>query len=446
MDRREFVRRSAAGAAGLASTRTASASTKPNIIIIMADDLGYGDLGCYGSEAIKTPVLDQMADEGVKLTSFYSSGPVCSPSRAGLITGRYPLRTGTHYVFFPNCNPLISMPIHLSMGLGPGMDRNEITLAQALKTAGYATCCIGKWHLGDLKSYRPHHRGFDHYMGVLYSNDMVPFPLYRNDEIIDPAPANQDLLTRKYTKEALQWIKQNKDNPFLLYLPHTFPHIPLHASERFRGSSAAGLYGDCIQEIDWSTGEILDALEKYGIAENTLVFFTSDNGPWYQGSTGEFRGRKGETFDGGMRVPAIARWPGKIPAKTTSDRMAMNIDLFTTSLAIAGKKPPQDRPIDGKNILPLLQGEDSPHKALYFYKSKSLQAVRTQNWKYRRKHTGYATTYRMVPKGPMLFDLKNDPDESYNVIDLYPEKAREMESLMKNFEKNMVKGVPAKSR
>ncbi|MFO8058504.1 MAG: sulfatase [bacterium] len=442
MDRRRFVQTTGLGAAGIAAGRRVSASRKPNIVIIMADDLGYGDLGCYGSEAIKTPVLDRMADEGAKLTSFYSSGPVCTPSRAGLITGRYPIRTGAHDVFFPDCNPLVSLPIHLSRGLGPGMSRNEITLAQALKQGGYATCCIGKWHLGDLKSYRPHHRGFDHYMGLLYSNDMVPLPLYRNDEIIDPPPANQDLLTQKYTSEALSWIKQNKDRPFFLYLPHTFPHIPLHASEEFRGTSEAGRYGDCIEEIDWSTGEIMDALERYGLSENTFVFFTSDNGPWYQGSTGRRRGRKGETFDGGMRVPAIARWPGKIPAGSVTDQMSMNFDLFTTALAVAGLNPPQDRPMDGKNIMPLLQGEDSPHKALYFYNSKDLQAVRTQNWKYRRRHAGYATNYWMVPKGPMLFDLTSDHDESYNVIDLYPDKAREMEELMKSFEKNLVKGVP----
>ncbi len=444
MDRRDFVKTAALGAAGIVASRRGLAAEKPNIVIIMADDLGYGDLGCYGSEAINTPVLDEMADQGVKLTSFYSSSPVCTPSRAGLITGRYPIRTGAHGVFFPDCNPLVSLPIHLSRGLGPGMNRNEITLAQALKTGGYATCCIGKWHLGDLKSYRPHHRGFDHYMGLLYSNDMVPLPLYRNDEIIDPAPANQNLLTQKYTSEALSWIKQNKDRPFFLYLPHTFPHIPLYASEEFRGTSAAGLYGDCIQEIDWSTGEILDALESYGLAENTFVFFTSDNGPWFQGSAGHFRGRKLETFDGGMRVPAIARWPGVIPQGKASDQMSMNIDLFTTALAVAGLEPPQDRPIDGKNILPLLQGGDSPHQALYFYNSKNLQAVRTRNWKYTTRHTGYTTGHWMLPKGPMLFNLENDHNESYNVIELYPEKAREMEQLMKSFEKNLVKGVPGK--
>jgi arylsulfatase A len=446
MDRRKFMGTAAAGAAGLVLTgarATLARGKKPNIIIIMADDLGYGDLGCYGSEGIATPNLDRIADEGARLTSFFSSGPVCSPSRAGLLTGRYPARVGVTGVYFPSRNPTTPL-IHGVTSLGPGMNTRELTLAQRLKTAGYRTCCIGKWHLGDMKQYRPNHRGFDHYMGLLYSNDMTPLPLYRNDEIIEKSPVDQNYLTRNYTKEAIQWIDENHDKPFLLYLPHTFPHIPLHASPEFRGSSSAGLYGDCVEELDWSVGEVLKALDKYGIAEDTFIFFTSDNGPWYQGSPGGFRGRKGQTFDGGMRVPGIARWPAMIPAGKTSDEMSMNIDLFATSLAIAGVEIPEDRTIDGKNILPMLRGDETPHEALFFYKGKSLQAVRADTWKYRRRHMGWGAgvEYAFISKGPMLFNLETDPNESYNVIDLYPEKARELAKLMDDWEAGFVKGVP----
>jgi arylsulfatase A len=444
MKRRDFIGTAALGAAGLAikgGRLKASSPRKPNIIIIMADDLGYGDLGCYGSEGISTPNLDRIASEGVRLTSFFSSGPVCSPSRAGLMTGRYPPRTGVTGVYFPSRNPITPI-IHAPMGLGPGMNTDEITLAQILKTSGYRTCCIGKWHLGDMKRYRPNHRGFDHYLGLHYSNDMIPLPLYRDDEIIEKSPVDQNYLTRKYTEEALRWIDENHDMPFLLYIPHTFPHRPLHASPEFRGISRAGLYGDCVEELDWSVGEVLKALDKYGIAENTFVFFTSDNGPWYQGSPGCFRGRKGETFDGGMRVPGIARWPGKIPAGIVSDEMSMNIDLFATSIAIAGAEVPRDRPIDSRNILPMLNGGETPHEAIFFYKGNKLQAVRAGRWKYRRRHMGYTTGSFIIKKGPMLFNLDTDPNESYNLIDLYPDKARELAQVMDDWEANFIKGVP----
>ncbi len=447
MNRRQFLEICAGTTATLLLSgpgALAKRLRKPNIIIIMADDLGYGDLGCYGSEAIATPSIDRLARGGVKLTSFFSSGPVCSPSRAGLLTGRYPPRTGVPYVFFPSENPLVTIPLHTYFRLPPGMDTDEITLGQAIKSAGYATGCIGKWHLGDKEKYRPHHRGFDYYFGLLYSNDMTPLKLYRNDEVVEQHPVDQNYLTRKYTEEALGFIKENRDRPFFLYLAHTFPHIPLHASPEFRGRSRGGLYGDSVEEIDWSTGQILSTLDKYGIAGETFIFFTSDNGPWFQGSPGGFRGRKSATFDGGMRVPGIARWPGVIPAGRVSDEIAMNFDLFTTALAIAGIKPPGDRPIDGKNILPMLEGEKSPHEALFFYLGRDLQAVRVGKWKYHRPHRFWAAYawYFFISQGPMLFNLETDPDESYDVIDLYPEKARELEQLMADWEANFVKGIP----
>lgn len=448
MDRRKFLEAAAGGVAGAAvAGRPArgAAENRPNIVIIMADDLGWGDLGCYGSEAINTPNLDRMAGDGVRLTSFFSSAAVCSPSRAGLVTGRYPVRTGIHSVLWPSQNPVTPL-IHGALRLPPGMNTREITMAQALKPAGYASCCVGKWHLGDMKMYRPNHRGFDHYLGLLYSNDMAPHKLYRDDEVIEQRPLNQDYLTRKYTEEAVKFMEDNRDRPFLLYFPHTFPHLPLHASPEFRGRSDAGLYGDCVEEVDWSVGEVLNTIDRLGLGHNTFVFFTSDNGPWYQGSPGPFRGRKADTFDGGMRVPGIARWPGVIPAGKVSDQMAMNFDLFATACAIAGVDAPQDRPIDGQNILPMLKGGTTPHEALYFYAGRELQAVRSGHWKYHRRHMWWGNKYVLISKGPMLFNLDDDPNESYNVMDKYLEVARDLDAMMDEWDRNLVKGVPRKGR
>jgi len=448
MKRREFLKESAVAGAGLMIARKgwsgpllSTDAKKPNIIIILCDDLGYGDIGCLGDTMIRTPNIDSLAKTGCKMTSFYSSAPVCSPSRAGLLTSRYPPRTGVTQVLFPTTGVGSIVNARLAMsGAALALPKNEITLGQAMKAGGYRTCCIGKWHLGDMKGFRPHERGFDHYLGVLFSNDMAPLNLYRNNQVIEKAPANQDLLTKKYTEEALGFIKENKDNPFLLYLAQTFPHEPLHASPDFRGKSKAGIYGDCVEEIDWSTGKILDALQSYGLLENTLVVFTSDNGPWWTGNPGYHRGRKNDSFEGGMNVPFIASWPAQIPAGTTSDEMAMNIDLFTTSLAAAGLEAPKDRAIDGNNLLPLLTGKQkqSPHDILYYYKGRDLQAARTGKWKYQLRHyVAYAPLG--LPKGPWLFNLEEDPNESYNLIDKYPEVAREFEKRIAEWNKNFRK-------
>ncbi len=445
MDRRDFMSACSGAAAGAVLGGSARAADKrPNIVIIMADDMGWGDLGCYGCESIDTPSLDQMASEGIRLTSFYSSAAVCAPSRGGLLTGRYPARIGIQGVYFPSRNPATPL-IHAIYRIGPGMSTAELTVAELLKDAGYKTCCVGKWHLGDMKKYRPHHRGFDHYMGVLYSNDMTPLPLYRNDEIIEESPVDQDFLTKKYTEEAVQWIDQNHDQPFFLYFAHTFPHIPLHASPGFRGRSEGGLYGDCVEEIDWSVGEVLSALDRHGIAEDTFVFFTSDNGPWYEGSTGELRGRKGSYMEGGRGVPGIARYPGVIPSGQVSDQMAMNIDLFTTSLALAGVSPPSDRPIDGRDIMPMLKGGDTPHEELFFYggiTGRRLRSMRTQRWKCHRRHAFWTANYFAMPHGPMLFDLELDQGESFNVISIYPEVAEELGKRMDEWDKELKKGAP----
>jgi arylsulfatase A-like enzyme len=436
MDRRDFLRTSALVSAGLlagpeARAQVAKAGGLPNLVLIIADDLGWGDLGCYGSQSIATPHLDRLAIEGARMTNFFSSASVCSPSRAGLLTGRYPPRTGITQVLFPH-NSAMDLALRL-FGVPAGLPLDEVTLADLLRRRGYATAGIGKWHLGDLPEYRPIQRGFDYSFGPLYSNDMEPFELYQGNEVVEPAPADQDLLTQKYTAEALGFIERSQPKPFFLYLPHTFPHRPLHASKEFRGSSQAGLYGDTVEEIDFSTGQILEALARHGLDQNTLILFTSDNGPWFQGSPGGYRGRKNETFDGGMRVPLLARWPGRIPPGQVTDGMAMNIDLFTTLLAAAGAPPPSDRPIDGQDLLPLLAGNSpSPHQALYFYQGSELQAIRVGNWKFHRRHR--VLVYPFGKQGPWLFDLEKDPNESYDCSLKYPEKARKLEQMMQDWE------------
>ena len=458
LDRRKFIVTGATAAAGLmvasrltrtllaratenvpASISETSLARPPNIIIILTDDLGWGDLGCYGSESIKTPNVDRIASEGVRMTEFFSSAAVCSPSRAGLLTGRYPPRTDVTRVLFPR-NSAIDLAYRAFTDMPPGLALDEITIAHALKPSGYATCCIGKWHLGDIEKYRPIHRGFDYYCGLLYSNDMHPLRLYRNDDVIEEDPANQDKLTGTYTREAVEFMRRSASKPFFLYLAHTFPHIPIHASEQFRGKSDGGLYGDAVEEIDWSTGEVLKTVEELGISENTLIFFTSDNGPWFQGSTGGMRGRKSETYDGGMAVPLLARWPGRIGAGKVIKEPAMNIDLFSTSLAAAGVSLPTDRVIDGKDLLPLLSGkaDRSPHEAIFFYKVRELQAVRCGPWKYHRRHRPMMAP--PLKQWPWLFNIEEDPFESYDASTKYPDVAKRLENLMVEWEKNFGPG------
>ncbi len=451
MHRREFIGNTAKAAFGLAALKgktAAASSKKPNIVIIMCDDLGYGDVGCYGSGLISTPNIDRLAKEGVRLTSFFSCSPLCTPSRAGLMTGRYPARTGLNSVITNSMLLPVTGLGHLYHQTPAGLPLREITMADLLSKQGYRTGCIGKWHLGDLKKHQPRNRGFDHYFGLLTSNDHPYIPLFRNEQIVEKHPVDQDYLTQKYTREAVGFIEQNRDNPFFLYFAHTFPHQPLHASPQFRGRSSAGLYGDCVEEIDWSVGQVMDALAKNGLDENTFVFFTSDNGPWYEGNPGNFRGRKSETFDGGMRVPAIARRPGVIPEGLVSDEMAMNFDLFTTALEMAGGTVPADRAIDGKNILPMLRGQaESPHQALFFYscdelfstKKGRVEAVRSGNWKYHRRHQGWAQPFYKTKRGPAIFDIQQDPQESYNLIHSHQELASQMEGMIREHEKGVGK-------
>jgi uncharacterized sulfatase len=440
---------------------------RPNIIVIKADDLGYGDLSCYGSQAIQTPHIDGLARDGVRFTDFHTCDAVCTPSRAGLLTGRYPARMMLDTPLHPGRQPLGKRAMvrlgYLAGRLGlldlatrhaaEGLHEAELTLAEALRAGRYRTGMVGKWHLGDYTRearYNPVHHGFDSYFGVPYSNDMHPFPLFRNEEVLEAEVPDQTALTGLYTKEAVEFIRAPDDGPFFLYLAHTFPHRPLFASEDFSGRSAGGLYGDVVQEIDWSVGKILEVLEESGRSEDTIVFFTSDNGPWYQGSPGPFRGRKGQAFEGGHRVPFIARGPGVGGPGTVCRALASNIDLFPTCLAAAGLASPEDRIIDGRDLSALLAGDSSvsPHEFLYLYHHGMLEGVRSGDWKFFRETSHYTWPMPVNKKLgdlanhtsgplPLLFDLSTDPGEAYNLAERYPEVAAELEAAMRRWEAEM---------
>jgi arylsulfatase A len=431
----------AAGVGAAALPKVAAAETgsrrPPNIVVIFADDLGYGDLGCYGAEQIKTPRLDAMAAEGMRFTDFYVCSPVCSPSRAGLLTGRHPVRMGIGGVFFPASRN--------------GMDTEEITMADVLGRQGYATACIGKWHLGHLPEYLPTRRGFDEYFGIPYSNDMdieergmPPIPLMRGEEVIEQ-PVDQTTLTTRYTEEAIRFIEANRERPFFLYLPHTMPHVPLYVSERFAGRSEAGLYGDVIEEMDWSTGAILDALKENGLDDNTLVIFTSDNGPWltygdHGGSSGPLRMGKGSTFDGGVRVPCIARWPGRIEPGAVERTPAWTVDFLPSFAALAGAALQKDRVYDGHDIVPLLEGSGSvPERDLIFHEGTRITAIRRGRWKYKREYN--SRIYGEPVEHPaLLFNLEEDIGETDNLIEQHPDIAAELEGRLKAFEESIAQG------
>ena len=405
-----------------------SAQRRPNIIFIYVDDMGYGDLGCYGAKAIKTPNIDRMAAEGLRLTSFYSVSPICTPSRAALMTGRYAARMGVDQMRLAN----VLFPTDKT-----GLPQSETTVARALKGRGYATACIGKWHLGRVGPHRAIDHGFDYYFGIPYSNDMTPTPIMRNDDVVEE-PAKQDTLTRRYTEEAIGFIERAKAQPFFLYLAHNMPHIPLHASERFRGKSAGGLYGDVVEELDWSVGEVLNALKRFGLDRDTIVFFSSDNGPWYQGSAGPLRGRKGWTYDGGVREPGIVRWPGNIRAGGVSDEPVATIDFFPTALALAGERKiaaGSKQPLDGKSILPFLLGQqtNSPENVYLFFDGPYLQTARAGRWKIHVARwniprytaaSGQQKNVRLVT--PELFDMNVDLGESYDVAADQPIVVRDL--------------------
>lgn len=445
----------------------------PNVIIIFADDMGYGDAGCYGSKTIKTPNLDRMAAEGVRFTDFYAAQAVCSASRAALLTGCYPNRVG------------------ISGALGPrarvGLNPDETTIAEVCKSRGYATAIYGKWHLGDAECFMPTHHGFDEYYGYPYSHDMWPMhpdlmgkemaerkkrypslPLLESDptggkvHVADEevTPEEQASITRRITEHAERFIEKNADKAFFLYVPHPMPHVPLFGPPEYVGRSEYGRYGDIIEELDWSTGRILDAVKKAGIEDCTLVVFTSDNGPWlsyglHAGTTGGLREGKGTSWEGGVREPFIARWPGRIPAGTVCREPAMTIDLLPTIAGLIGAPLPEKR-IDGLNIWPLMSGRPdakSPHEALLFYYNQNdLEAIRSGRWKLQLPHSyrtlagepgrdGKPGPYKQIRCGLELYDLEADPGEEHDVAADNPEVVNRLQTLVEKARADLGDGL-----
>lgn len=412
---------------------------RPNIIVILADDLGYGDLSCYGHPTIRTPNLDRMAAEGMRFTDFYSAAEVCTPSRASLLTGRYAVRSGMAHDRFRVLR-------NRSTGHLP---ESEITLAELLKAHGYATGMAGKWHLGVWSvdpAGHPRRHGFDSFLGLPHSNDMDPTPLapkpaghlaeqkaewwnaplYRNEQLAE-RPVDQTKLTRLYTEEAQRFIREHKKEPFFFYFAHTFPHTPLFASGAFRGSSRRGLYGDVVQELDWSVGQILETLRREKLADNTLVFFTSDNGPWLimnqqGGSAGLLRDGKGSTWEGGMREPAIAWWPGKIKPGGVNTNFTCMLDLFPTVAKLTGAEVPKDRALDGQDVSGnWLKGAPLPSRPFFYYRGTRLYAVRKDQWKLHLfTQKGYGQPKPEPHDPPLLFNLNIDPGETFNVSTNHP--------------------------
>ncbi|MBL8176341.1 MAG: sulfatase [Bryobacterales bacterium] len=429
MNRRSFLTASAA-----LPTALHAAPRKPNIILIYADDLGYGDLGCYGGN-IATPHLNRMAREGMRFTNFLSANPVCSPSRAALLTGRYPTRAGVPRVLFPQDQT--------------GLPNAEITIAQMLKPLGYKTMCVGKWHLGHLPAFLPTARGFDEYFGIPYSNDMnPPVVLHATPDKVETVEerATLETLTPRYTERALRFIQANKDAPFFLDMPHTDPHSPHAAAPRFKAKSPQGIYGDVVQELDWSVGEILAALKQHGLEKDTLVLFSSDNGPWFLGSPGHLRGRKGTTYEGGVREPFLARMPGKIPAGKVCHAVASTMDILPTLAALCGAT--MANPVDGIDIWPLLTGRqaDLDRQPLLYFDNLYVQCVR--KGKYKLHIARYNSAVYSPPPAsgrvnlplpaPELYDLSQDPDESY---DIAPENPQIVKELRAHIER-LIEGFP----
>jgi arylsulfatase len=438
------------------TTEKTSKNSQPNFVLVFIDDMGYGDIGTQGATGWTTPNLDKMAAEGMRFTNFYSAQPVCSASRAGLLTGCYPNRIGISGALFPND----------SVGINP----NETTIAEMLKQKGYATAVFGKWHLGHHKEFLPLQNGFDEYVGIPYSNDMWPLsntgeklppgnarntypdlPVMQSNDILFTIKSwkEQDTLTTLYTEKAVDFINRNAKNPFFLYVPHTMAHIPLGVSDKFRGKSEQGVYGDVMMEIDWSVGEIEKALQANGIAENTVIIFTTDNGPWlnfgnHAGSAGGLREGKTTSWEGGQRVPFIVKWPAGTPAGTICNKLGCAIDILPSFAKLAGTELPQLK-IDGTDITELWKGnlEAEPRQdILFYYGRNNLNAVRKGNWKLVLPHTwnSYNTKPgmdgnggprpKMVVENPELYDMTRDPGEQYNVIEYFPEKAVEIMQIV----------------
>lgn len=422
---------------GPAASRAGERDRPPNFVLILCDNLGYGDIGPFGSRRNPTPHLDRMASEGMRLTSFYSTSGVCTPSRASLMTGCYPRRVGLHET---TPDGAVLRPVSPN-----GLHPDEITIAEVLQKRGYATACIGKWHLGDQPAFLPTRQGFDEYFGIPYSDDMTarpgrswpPLPLMRGERVVE-APVERTTLTRRYTEEAIRFIKKNRERPFFLYLPHAMPGSTREsfASEEFRGRSGNGTYGDAVMELDWSTGEILQTLKELKLERRTLVVWTSDNGAVNRrhSSNRPLAGWGYTTAEGGMRVPCIAWWPGRVPAGATCDEPATMMDLLPTFARLAGTHPPEDRIIDGKDIRPLILGEPeakSPHEAFYYYHKGQLQAVRSGCWKlYLPLEDKQANLRGKTARSEArLYDLKTDIGETKNIAGEHPDTVGRLQKL-----------------
>jgi len=442
MNRRDFLKCAGVSAFAFALRRDmgvaapAGSQGKPNFVVIFIDDMGYGDVEPFGSKVNRTPNLNRMAAEGMKLTSWYAA-PVCTPSRAQMMTGCYAKRVSMPNVIFPRCPT--------------GLSTEEKTVARLLKDRGYATMCIGKWHLGDQPEFLPTKHGFDHYVGLPYSNDMgnPPLPLLNDGKVVE-APAEQDKLTKLYTEEAVKFITASKDKPFFLYFPHTAVHVPLHPGKEFAGKSANGKYGDWVEEVDWSVGQVLKTLRDLKLDSNTLVLFTSDNGPWLSegrdgGVAGPLRGGKGSCWEGGVREPSIAWWPGKVAAGSSCDAMMSEVDVLPTLVKLAGGEVPAGRKIDGLDVWPLLSGKtkESPHEALYYFKGNTLEGVRSGEWKLLITRQGLGMGMKAKGKkdekksGPELYNLDKDIGEATNVADQNPDVVKRLQGLIEKMDADL---------
>jgi arylsulfatase A-like enzyme len=407
---------------------------RQNFVIIYCDDLGYGDIGPYGNKMHQTPHLDRMASEGVVFTDFYVTSGVCSPSRSSLMTGSYAQRVDMHV----NARPWGSEGRQVLFPKAhKGLNPKEITIAEMLKEQGYATACIGKWHLGDQPDFLPTQQGFDYYYGIPYSNDMnrdyCPLPLMQGKQVIE-APVDQNTITKRYTEEVLKFIDLHKREPFFVYLPHAMTHNPLYASENFKGKSANGIYGDAVEEIDWSTGQILDYLRKNELDKNTMVVFSSDNGAArpFGGTNLPLSGWKGSTWEGGMRVPGIFWWPGKLTPKTINNSMATTMDLLPTLGRLIDGNIPQDRKLDGHDIFDLMTGKsrDSPYEVFYYYQLEHLQAIRKGSWKLHlpldSMYGNFHNAEIVAGRSMALYNLENDISETNNLQLEFPEIVQDL--------------------
>ncbi len=421
---------------------------KKNVIVVLLDDMGYGDLSCTGSKAISTPNIDALAESGILFENYYAPNPICSASRAGLLTGRMPIHTLTSsaYMDTESISGHFASQLQCILGTYPymntGLPTDEILLPEILQKVGYTTGLFGKWHLGVKDKEFPTNRGFDQFYGALYSNDMKPYKIYDNKKVVCEKDYDQTKLTKELTDKCVSFIDQNKDEPFFMYYASPFPHYPAACSSEWENTSKGGTYGDCMQEVDWSVGQIVNKLEKEGLLEDTLIMFTSDNGPWYEGATGGSRGRKGTKYNGGFHVPLIVSMKNTLPANVTNDGLVSGLDIFPTVLSMIGIDAPTDRVIDGIDMWSSwVNSTDSPRTELFLNDDKDSFALVMNNFKYIERSASEIGRYWNLQAGPFLYDLDTDKEEAYDVSSLYPEVASTMAEKIKNYKSELKKNI-----